>query len=139
MPRSWLRSISRKAPSLLGFAAALLLAIGVSAAPALAQSAGGGVTVKGQVIDRSSGRPVVGAHVSFPTSRREAVTDARGNFIVDGVSAGQQSFVVQLAGYETARQVVELVPGERLITIRLRHDPAADARSARLLGHVAMQ
>ncbi|HET6764608.1 MAG TPA: carboxypeptidase regulatory-like domain-containing protein [Longimicrobiaceae bacterium] len=117
---------------------ALLLSALFFASPLAAQGAGGSVTVKGQVLDRSSGRPVAGAQISFPASNRKAVTDEHGNFIVDGVAAGSQAFVVQQAGYVAQRQTLELMPGERLITVRLRQDHAANAtRQIRMLGRAA--
>jgi hypothetical protein len=135
MPRLMRSHTSRKSHSLWSLGLALLLSALFSAAPLVAQGAGGSVTVKGQVLDRSSGRPVAGAHVSFPGSNRNAVTDEHGNFVVDGVIAGSQAFVVQQNGYETQRQTLELMPGERLITVRLRHDHTAGAtRQFRVLG-----
>ena len=138
MPRTMRSHTSRKSTSLWSLGLALLLSALFLAAPVAAQGAGGSVTVKGQVLDRSSGRPVAGAQVSFPGSNRKAVTDEHGNFIVDGVAAGSQAFVVQQSGYVTQRQTLELMPGERLITVRLRQDHAAFlAGGTRLLGRAA--
>jgi hypothetical protein len=124
MPRSFASPAGRIPWHSAAFAALVLLACALAPASATAQG-GGSVTVKGHVIDRESGRAVAGATVSFPAARRRTLTDANGNFVFDRLPAGQQTMVVQLIGYLRVQQSLELVPGERMMTIRLARDAVA--------------
>jgi hypothetical protein len=125
MARSIFRHTGRIASRGAGLGVLALLFAGAAAA----QGGPGSVTVKGHIIDRDSGRPVAGATVTFPDARRHVVTDANGNFIFADLPAGTQTLVIEVAGYVRTERGMELVPGERMVTIPLRssraHAPAS--------------
>lgn len=122
---------------LVRFALAALL---LTAAPALAQPAGGLGSVTGTVVDAATGEPLVGAAAvlyagsdsSFVTG---AAADARGAFAVEGVRPGRYLVRVTFVGYAPARVAdVAVRPGvaTALGELRLAPDDAA-------LGEVAVE
>ena len=60
-------------------------------------------TVKGTVLEKGTGTPAVGANVVLLNSQPliGAMVDFDGNFILENVPVGRQSFQVSMLGYET--------------------------------------
>ncbi len=83
-----------------------------------------GTVVRGQVTDATSGRPVGGVHVQVESSRRGALADASGRFILTGVPAGRVTLVARRIGYQEGRSIVTVVSGEPLV-VELTLEPAA--------------
>jgi len=74
--------------------AACVAALAIAAAPARAQR----VTVEGTVTD-GTGEPIPGAIVKVGDDEHVAVTDARGNFTVNGVRPGERTVWANALGY----------------------------------------
>ena len=87
---------------------ALLLILGVSAGPALAQQAG---TVQGTVTDGQTRQPIVGARVSVDGTSAAVATSADGTFTVRNVPAGTRTVRVAMLGYAAGARQVSVTPG----------------------------
>lgn len=98
-----------------GIMAALILFMGL-VCPVSAQEAG---SVTGMVVDGSSGRPLAGAQVYRPGSGG-TLTDATGRFLLLGVPAGEAVIRVEMIGFATQSQTVDVRPEEASqVTFRL--------------------
>ena len=84
----------------------VLVALG--AASADAQETG---TITGQVLDRTSNNPLVGAQVSVVGTSRGALANQDGRFIIQDIPAGQQEIRATLIGYSTRTVEVVVPPG----------------------------
>lgn len=82
----------------------LLLAMALAAAPAPGQEpeSGGPFALTGTVVD-DTGRPLLGAFVSFEDSEWGSLTGESGRFEIPDVTAGTVALTVELLGYETLR------------------------------------
>jgi len=87
-------------------AASLALAVPVAAQ----QQATG--TIRGQVTDAVTMRPLSGAQVSVPGTGRGALANASGQFLVLNVPVGTFTVRAEIIGYGTADQQVTVVAGE---------------------------
>jgi hypothetical protein len=60
-------------------------------------------TVRGTVLDKITGTPIIGANIVLLDSQplTGTITDFDGNFILENVPVGRQSFKVSMLGYET--------------------------------------
>jgi CarboxypepD_reg-like domain len=65
-------------------------------------------TVKGNVLDAESKRPLASVSVFIASVNMGAITDTLGNFTMNGVSIGRQTITVSLLGYET-KTIAELM------------------------------
>lgn len=72
-------------------------------------------TVRGEVSDRRTGRPVAGAIVSVRGTDLSAVTGATGSYQLNHVPAGHVILQVQAGGYGSIQTSVELARGYTLI------------------------
>lgn len=61
----------------------------------------GNNTLKGQIVDKSTGEPVIGASVYFEDLKKGASTDLDGNYKIDGVPAGKHKLKVACITYVT--------------------------------------
>lgn len=68
-------------------------------------------SVAGTVTD-GDGAPLTGVGVAVEGTGLAATTDTSGGFRVDGVPAGKHQLVFTASGWQTARKVVEVTPGE---------------------------
>lgn len=68
-------------------------------------------TVTGQVVDRRTLRPLVGAQVSLDGMGLGGITDGSGSFIIRNVPAGEVTVRAQILGYATATQTATVTPG----------------------------
>lgn len=101
---------ARPAPWLSAWALPLVVALGVTAPPALAQQTG---TVGGRVLDRDSGEPVPGVLVEI-VGATSTLTDARGVFILEGVPLGPLELRLQHLAYGTHTRDVTVEAGGEL-------------------------
>lgn len=86
-----------------------LLAACTAASPGRAQQAG----IGGQV--RCGDAGVAHAHVGSETSRTGTVSQADGNYRLDGLAEGDHVIRVSAVGYKTARQQITLHAGQQLV------------------------
>ncbi len=68
-------------------------------------------TVAGQVVDAASNRPLAEAQVSVPGTGVGTLSNASGRFVLLNVPAGQREVRVDLIGYETQSQTVNVSAG----------------------------
>ncbi|HEX8271842.1 MAG TPA: TonB-dependent receptor [Longimicrobiaceae bacterium] len=78
-------------------------------APLRLQSVG---TVRGEVVEAGSRRPLSGAQVTVAGARASAVTDAAGRYALVGVPTGAQRVQASLIGFGGAAQSVQVVAGQ---------------------------
>ena len=98
----------RRAAWRLSTVAALSLMLGV---PATAQQQATG-TIRGQVTDAVTMRPLSGVQVSVPGTGRGALANASGQFLVLNVPTGTFAVRAELIGYGTQEQQVTVVAGQ---------------------------
>jgi TonB-linked SusC/RagA family outer membrane protein len=67
--------------------------------------------VRGRVVDRESGQPVLAAQVVVLGTRLGAVTDNSGNFVIRGVPNGTASLRVARIGYQASTVTVSISEG----------------------------
>ncbi|HET9982143.1 MAG TPA: carboxypeptidase-like regulatory domain-containing protein [Longimicrobiales bacterium] len=77
----------------------------------------------GRVTDQATGQPLLGASVSLGVSRRTAVTDTAGRFILHDVPDGPQVLVADQLGYAAAFVPVEVGEATGMVLISLEPDP----------------
>ena len=100
---------------------AALVAVGVPATPAAAQS---DAIVQGQVIAAADRSALQGATVTLQTAggrlTREAITDAKGRFVFARVSPDPYVVSVSIDGFEARHMVVTIEPREaRMLSLLL--------------------
>ncbi|HEY0673174.1 MAG TPA: carboxypeptidase regulatory-like domain-containing protein [Longimicrobiales bacterium] len=106
----------------LAFALALALCYG-HAAPAQIR-AGAGDTLRGRVLDASTGRPVPVAVVRSLTAERAVVTDSSGSFALGPLMTGDHRLEAGRIGFRTTLLPVNLA-GADTVTIYLVPQPIA--------------
>jgi len=87
----------------------IFAAMALSFAGAL--SAQGTGTVRGQITDAVTQRPLSGAQVSIPGSGLGSIANANGQYLILNVPAGTQTVRVELIGYGMAEQTVSVSGG----------------------------
>lgn len=95
------------------FRALFVLAALAGIAPAALAQQGTG-TVRGRIMDASTRQPVVGAQVQIVGTAQGAVTDDAGQYMIPGVSAGEQRVRVRRVGYAPLERPVTLRAGQAL-------------------------
>jgi TonB-dependent receptor len=96
---------------IFGLAVILLIGISVLNAQDLPPTARFG-QVEGQVTDRASGEPLVGANVMIQGTNLGSATDIYGRYRIPRVPPGVHTLVVSYIGYEAVREEVEVEAGE---------------------------
>jgi hypothetical protein len=90
----------------------------MSAASAAAQ------TVRGRVVDRTTGAPVVGASVLLldqaGQTRKMTITDATGAYNIEAPNPGGYTFRVDAAGYDTHNEPQFAVLAGRILELEIR-------------------
>ncbi|MDZ7373116.1 MAG: TonB-dependent receptor [candidate division KSB1 bacterium] len=81
-------------------------------------------TIRGQVLDGSTGSPLPGANVMLAGTPYGAATDEEGEFVIPRVHPGRYTVVVRMMGYKRSEQEVVLRPGDS-VTILFRLQPFA--------------
>jgi iron complex outermembrane receptor protein len=103
-----LHTLDRRATvrTLLFSLLALTLATGRAAAQADARA-----RVAGVVVDSSTGQPIVAAHVRLLPGHMEELTHSDGRFVLEGLSPGSYTLVVEQLGYRSATRDVDARAG----------------------------
>ena len=96
---------------LFPLSSALFLGLGLLAPPTASGLAAQTGTITGTVVN-TSGQPVANAFVTIVASNRSGVTNARGQFTFQNVTAGAQEVRVSSLGYRTATESVNVVAGQ---------------------------
>jgi TonB-linked SusC/RagA family outer membrane protein len=65
-------------------------------------------TIRGKVIDRESGLPIIEARVQIVGTNTGAITNNDGNFVLNNVRAGSVSLRVSRLGFEAATQIIQV-------------------------------
>ena len=94
------------------YAIALLAALATPLAAAGQEPTG---TVRGQVKDSATAQPLSGVQVSIPATSQGTITDARGMFLLTGISPGTVTLDVQMIGYETGTRKVAVTAGQTAV------------------------
>ena len=100
-------SFVRRAAWRLSTVAALSMMLGV---PAAAQQATG--TIRGQVTDAVTMRPLSGVQISVPGTGRGALANSSGQFLVLNVPVGTVTVRAEIIGYGVQEQQVSIAAGE---------------------------
>ena len=112
----------------------LVAAFLTPASAALAQKGDGRLV--GQVVDKTSGRPVGNAEIMNTVDYRSAVSDSTGAYRFDGLPFGIVKLVVRARGYPITSLAVALAQGESMVR-RIELDsspPAPDSKTQTLKG-----
>jgi len=72
-------------------------------------------SLRGSVVEAGSGRPLSGAQISIVGSQRGGISDARGQFTIANIPAGDQVVRVQFIGLRTVESTVTFVAGETAV------------------------
>ena len=91
---------------------ALLVAIGLVAAPVQAQSSANG-TITGTVSNAGTGAYLEGAAVEISSLHRRVLTDSTGGFTINDVPPGEREVIATYAGLNPVRKVVTVEAGQR--------------------------
>ena len=79
--------------------------------------------VQGNVVDTETGETIPGAHAFLASTSIGDITDANGQFTIEGIPAGSYQLLASMIGYKSLQQSIELQPGRTLtLTIRLEKD-----------------
>ncbi len=69
-------------------------------------------TIKGKVIDKSTGEPLPSANIHLVEVKRGTITKSDGTFIIDKIPAGDYTLEVSYIGYKKVRKKVKVNPDE---------------------------
>src|SRR5579863_8541991 len=69
-------------------------------------------TIRGNVSDQVSHDPLSGGYVSLANTSYKTAADAKGNFELRGVPAGEYELIVTTVGYTEVRRHISLKAGE---------------------------
>jgi TonB-dependent SusC/RagA subfamily outer membrane receptor len=86
------------------------VAVWTTATPPLLAQQGTG-TIRGRVIDANSGRPTATVQVYVPGTGRGALSNATGEFLIQGVPPGERIVRAELIGYSSQQQTVMVTAG----------------------------
>lgn len=96
----------------------LAIALGAIVAPAHALAQGTG-KIAGTVLDRKTGRALAFVNVAVPEARTGALSDSKGEFLIDKVPPGTYSVRAQFTGYGAETTAGVVVTSGRTTTIRI--------------------
>jgi iron complex outermembrane receptor protein len=68
-------------------------------------------TIKGKVVDKSTGEPLPSADVHLVEIKRGTITKTDGTFVIQSVPAGNYTIEVSYVGYKKSRKKVEVKDG----------------------------
>ena len=97
-----------------------LCVVGLSLSAAVLQAE----NIKGRILDKQTGEPLVGALVKVAGSSQGAVTDADGNYLIKGIAPGTYTLEVTYIGY-ASMQVTDVQVAGKELTLDLKMDGAA--------------
>ncbi|MBL6594375.1 MAG: TonB-dependent receptor [Flavobacteriales bacterium] len=81
-------------------------------------------SLKGGLIDASTGESLPGATIYSSTSNKGTISDFNGNFSLDGLKAGEASIKISFIGYATKDTILSISDGENDLGI-LRLNPSS--------------
>ena len=84
-------------------------AFGAFVSSAYAQATG---NVRGRVTEAATGRAVASVQVFIPGTSRGTLTNARGEFVIQGVTVGEVTVTAQIIGFNTQQKRVTVTSGE---------------------------
>jgi len=70
-------------------------------------------SIEGKLLDAETKAPLIGANVSVMNTRRGAVTDSEGNFVIRNIPVGGYSLKFSYIGYETLIKTDVIVKSQR--------------------------
>ncbi|HEX8907108.1 MAG TPA: carboxypeptidase regulatory-like domain-containing protein [Longimicrobiaceae bacterium] len=108
--------------NLMAVAAPLLLSLALIA-PAAGQEAER-VTVRGQLLDRTNGHPLVGGKVAIPSRRVAVYSRDDGGFVLPAMPVGTYDVEIQRLGYRAVRANMTLEKDDSVV-VRLTPEPLA--------------
>jgi TonB-dependent SusC/RagA subfamily outer membrane receptor len=86
---------------------------GAFANSALAQATG---NVRGRVTEAATARPIASVQVFIPGTSKGTLTNARGEFMIQGVTVGEVAVTAQIIGYNSQQKRVTVTSGETVTT-----------------------
>jgi iron complex outermembrane receptor protein len=69
-------------------------------------------TIKGQVIEAHSGKPIIGANVLLAGTMIGAATNSHGEFKISQVPYGKYNMIITVIGYKKAEKIITVSPEE---------------------------
>jgi TonB-dependent starch-binding outer membrane protein SusC len=81
-------------------------------AAAVHVAAQGTGTIRGQVVDAATQRPLTGVQIVVAGVNRGGLTDARGMFLITAVPPGNQAVSAQMIGYARSEQRISVIAGQ---------------------------
>ncbi|AQG81285.1 TonB-dependent receptor [Spirosoma montaniterrae] len=78
----------------------------------------------GQLTDKATREPLLGATIYLPALKKGAATDTLGRFRLIDLPTGNQRIELRLVGYKTLTRTLRLAEGDNLITLSLETDAA---------------
>ncbi len=73
-------------------------------------------TISGTVLDYTDNFPIENATILMMPGSQTVLTDQDGNFIYEGLEAGQYTLSIQRSGYQSERKIIEVISGETVTT-----------------------
>ncbi len=80
-------------------------------------------TIRGKVVDRRTGTPLVGAWVGLEGEEWGTLSRSDGTFVLKGVPGGRRALTVEQLGYVTSTLPVFVEPREEAVELRIAPDP----------------
>lgn len=99
----------------------LLVGVLMTLSTSFAQSG----AVKGRIMDKETGEALIGASVLIKGTTQGATTDVNGDFVMQNVPVGKQTFVISYIGYEKYETTINVVAGRVMRLPTLKLDPQA--------------
>ena len=113
---NWMSSVFFKV-CLFGF-------IGLACPTALLKAEG---IIKGTVLDKNSGEPVIGAAVMLEQTLKGAATDLDGSFSISGIPAGKYNLHVSCLSYTTLKVEGVEITDDRTVELKIVLEAATEA------------
>lgn len=73
-------------------------------------------TISGTVLDYTDNFPIENATILMMPGSQTVLTGQDGNFIYEGLEAGQYTLSIQRSGYQSERKIIEVISGETVTT-----------------------
>lgn len=81
-------------------------------------------TLKGTVIESTTGNPISDIEVQLHENENTAMTDSTGHFEFSGLESGKYTLYIEADGYKEHEQEVDLTKGDATVTVKL--EPVSD-------------
>ena len=83
--------------------------------------------IKGTVLDKNSGEPVIGAAVMLEQTLKGAATDLDGSFSISGIPAGKYNLHVSCLSYTTLKVEGVEITDDRTVELKIVLEAATEA------------